>query len=146
MARQQFRVNYFSLNQPISDADVASLAGLKDDVIACDIDAAYSEFHIRAALEEALATRRRSRRYQNLSALFMMYLTGKKQIKDAIKLAGIRSGTVNFFAISLRRDGNIPLNLGIFLKSTEIASPIPMNNEKRDEDACWRMTRLSLSL
>ncbi|MGC8515005.1 MAG: KEOPS complex subunit Cgi121 [Thermoplasmata archaeon] len=146
MAQQQFRVYYFSLNQPLSDSDIASLTGLKDGMIVCDIDAAYSEFHIRAALEEALATRRRSRRYQNLSALFMMYLAGKKQIKDAIKLAGIKPGTAKFFAVCLDKDGDLPLDLEIFRKSTKIAAPIPISDEKKDEDACWRMTRLSLSL
>jgi|GEM_PF-6604589 tRNA threonylcarbamoyladenosine modification (KEOPS) complex Cgi121 subunit len=144
MARQQFRVNYFSLKQPISDADIAYITGLKDRMIVCDVEAAYSEFHIRSALEEALAVRRRSRKYQNLAALFMMYLTGKKQIKDAIRVAGITQATVKFFAICIDECSNLPLDSEIFRKSTEIGAPIPLRDEQRDEDACWRMTRLSL--
>jgi tRNA threonylcarbamoyladenosine modification (KEOPS) complex Cgi121 subunit len=144
MARQQFRVSYFAVKGAISDEDIASLADLKDRLIVCDIDAAYSEFHIRSALEEALAVRKRSNRYQNLATLFMMYLTGQKQIKDAIKLAGIKLETEKFFAICIDEDMVLTPGIEIFLKSTQIARPIPIRDERKDEDASWRMTRLSL--
>lgn len=146
MARQRFRVYYFSLNQHISDVDIESLAKLREEIIFCDLDAAYSEFHILAALEEAVAAKKRGGKYRNLDALFMMYLTGRKQIKDAIKVAGIKLESKKFFAVCLAKGIETMPQIAIFRKSTMIDMPIPRNDEKRDEDACWQMTRLSLNL
>lgn len=146
MARLRFRVYYLSLNQPISDEDIESLVKLREEIIFCDLDAAYSEFHIYAALEEAVAAKKRGGKYRNLDALFMMYLTGRKQIKDAIKVAGIKHETRRFFAVCLVKGMETMPQIAIFRKSTIIDMPIPRNDERRDEDACWQMVRLSLNL
>ncbi|MCL4451376.1 MAG: hypothetical protein M1327_01955 [Candidatus Thermoplasmatota archaeon] len=112
----------------------------------CDIDAACSEFHILAALDEALSAKRRDGKYQNLAALFMMYLTGRKQIKDAIRAGGIKHETKKFFAVCIAKGMEAMPDIAIFRKSTIIDMPIPRMDEKRDQDACWLMTRLSLNL
>ncbi len=146
MAQQLFKITYYGVELPLTKDDIMPLSRLKNELIVCDLDAAVSEFHIKAAMKEASALRKGSKRYQNLATIFMMYLTGRRQINDAISAAGIKPETRKFFTINLSKGVQGPKDLGLFRKSIVIDRPIPIRSEDKDEECSWRMTRLTMSL
>lgn len=146
MVQPLSKITYYCVETSLTDEDIAPLSKLKNELIVCDLDAAVSEFHIKAAMQEASTLRKSSRKYQNLATIFMMYLTGERQIKDAILKAGINVDTRKFFTIILSKDNLSLKDLGLFRNSSVIERPIPLRAEGRDEECSWRMTRLTMSL
>ncbi len=149
MVRPSPEIKYFSITESLDATDLDFFRVATEKVIACDIASAMSEMQILAAYNQAsILYGQTGRRYRDLRSLFILFLTGKKQIKEASKIANLSPESKACFLIFL----DIKVYENIFLQSVPskkmlpILRPIPAENPEYDEPFFWRMNQITLQI
>ena len=108
----QFKIEYFRPTRVLTQNDIYSLVSADaDKSFYLDAEKLISEEQVIIALEESYRLINREIRVREPGTLFMMLLSGKRQIKQALASVGVTPDTTHILRVSV--DGSEGSNSGI---------------------------------
>ncbi len=108
----QFKIEYFRPTRVLTQNDIYSLVSADaDKSFYLDAEKLISEEQVIIALEESYRLINREIRVREPGTLFMMLLSGKRQIKQAVASVGVTPDTAHILRVSV--DGSEGSNSGI---------------------------------
>ena len=132
----RFKFEYFRPTRILTQDDIYSL-------VSADADKSYylnaekliSEEQVIIALEEAFRLINREIRVRQPGTLFMMLLSGKRQIKQAVASVGLTPDTEHILRVSV--DGSEKANSGILEKEN---FKLPGTASERDREVFYNLS------
>ncbi len=132
----RFKIEYFHPTRILTQDDIYSLVSADaDKSFYLDAEKLISEEQVIIALEESYRLINREIRVRQPGTLFMMLLSGKRQIKLAVASVGVTPDTAHILRISV--DSNEGPNSGILEKEN---FKLPRTARRRDREVFYNLS------